>query len=275
MVSSLSLKKPNNKIDVIYENADSINGRWAENQIAKSLEYIEYIFDENDLVGKNTFILTSTDLLSGISVERTMEIDVSEYKYKKDEFKSFDEFLKYILDYSYVGDPDRIIDAVIYAEKNELIFYPVILSALVEITAKNSYIMDSMKKELKKTFGKNTQSIDIFLNASDNYIKNIEKLDPPSRSNISLPDKINDIMDYGACEGIFFVTGSYIAAEMIAESAKTQAFSKEMIAEYGAYSIEEMIEGNPLFAAYCKFMIKHEPSVSESTKNYLADLLGQ
>ena len=194
---------------------------------------------------------------------------------KKDEFKSFDEFLKYILDYSYVGDPDRIIDAVIYAEKNELIFYPVILSALVEITAKNSYIMDSMKKELKKTFGKNTQSIDIFLNASDNYIKNIEMLDPPSRSNISLPDKINDIMDYGACEGIFFVTGSYIAAKMIAESAKTQAFSKEMIAEYGAYSIEEMIEGNPLFAAYCKFMIKHEPSVSESTKNYLADLLGQ
>ena len=83
MVSSLSLKKPNNKIDVIYENADSINGRWAENQIAKSLEYIEYIFDENDLVGKNTFILTSTDLLSGITVERTMEIDVSEYKYKK------------------------------------------------------------------------------------------------------------------------------------------------------------------------------------------------
>ena len=167
----------------------------------------------------------------------------------------------YILDYSYVSDPDRIIDAVIYAEKNELIFYPVILSALVEITTKNSYIMDSMKKELKKTFGKTTQSIDIFLNASDNYIKNIEKLDPPSRSNISLPDKINDIMDYGACEGIFFVTGSYIAAKMIAE--------------YGAYSIEEMIEGSPLFAAYCKFMIKHEPSVSESTKNYLADLLGQ
>lgn len=274
---TLSVKniKPDGSEKVLGENLTAFEGAANEGEIIKSTISLEYMIEDGDPLGEYTFVIDSKDEIADKTYESVFKVNFTDYKYEKNEFKSDDEFTDFLYNYSVYPEPERIIDAVIYAEKNYMLTNSVTYGALQELLAKNSYLADAAKVEFEKEFGKDgTETLQLLISGVANYVNLLKSADIPTVTNISLPSDINgNIFFYGATIGVYFVTGSYDAAVLLASSLGKYEFAEEYMAEQDVPDIKELIQYDELFNAYCNFMIQYDDSLDKRTKEKIAALI--
>ncbi|WP_226393608.1 hypothetical protein [Ructibacterium gallinarum] len=118
----------------------------AGTEIKVLLNGTKLIFAVPPPLGKYTFTIYSADCISRKTIDNSFDVNFTDYQYQKQEFQSMDDFMSFIFLYGILPQPDRMIDAVIYAEKN-LLTSLMILSALVEIMA-TPYLAQVLVKRL-------------------------------------------------------------------------------------------------------------------------------
>ncbi|MDD4689539.1 MAG: copper amine oxidase N-terminal domain-containing protein [Eubacteriales bacterium] len=271
---STTIKKPDGK-ESVAKDIVAIDGKTMPNQIIKSMLDIEYTIDENDPLGVYEFTIESKDIIGNQTRTDDFTVNFSEYRYNKNEFKSTDELLDYISYYSKDPNPDRVIDAVLYAEKNNLITYPIIFAGLVEIMAKNPYISEEAIAQFENEFGKGgTETLRLLDNTAASYMETIKNNNPPTVTMVAVTDDIgNDIMLYGATIGAYFTGASYEAVKVLANSLTTTTFSPEKIDEYGVITFRKLVETDELFRAYCTHMYNYDNSIKKDVKEKLGQML--
>lgn len=272
----ISRKNPNGEEAVLAEDIVAIDGKTMPNQLIKSTTELQYSLDDTDPLGRYTFTIESTDVVGNKTCKSVFNVDFKEYGYVKNEFKSLGEFFTFLCNYGRNPEPDRIIDAIIYAEKNELITYPIVFAGLVEMLAKNSYQAESAVEEFEKEFGKNgTETLRLVENSAAQYLEMILSQEYPTFSNVAYSEDINgDIMLYGSAIGAYMTGASYGAAKAIVKSASEDTYSTEKMNEYMVPDAKTLADGDQLFRAYCTYMLNYDSSVSNAMKNTLKKILG-
>jgi len=270
----MKVKYPSGEEAVMGTDIPAMQGAGAPNLLIKSLYNVEYMLEETDDLGTYTFTIESKDHVANKTYTNIIEIEFVEYKYVKNEFKSVKELLDYIAGYGLNPDPDRIIDAIIFAEKNEILYYPTILGGIIEMYGKNPYIAKEAAIQFEKEFGPGgTEMLLLVDNTAATYYQSILANNPPTMTNVTYVEDIaGDIMSYGMNLGIYFASGSYDAAVTLAESYAKDKFSDELMEEYGIPKFEDVIKGDQLFMAYCYRMIFYDDNVSDTAKEKLIEL---
>lgn len=272
---SLKRKMPNGKEEYLIKDVVAIDGKTMPKQIIKSMSSIEYIIEETDPLGVYTFIVESKDVVGNKETKNVFTVDFKEYKYVKNEFKSTTELTEFVCNYAINPNPDRIIDAVIYAEKQGLITYPILFTGLVEMYAKNPYIVEEAVAAFEKEFGEGgTETLLLLDNSAAQYLENILSSNPPTMTRVAVTDDINgNIMMYGSAIGAYYTGASYDAAKVLIQSLEKKQFSDKEMEEYGVPSIKIIIENDPLFKAYCEYMLNIDTTLNSKTKQILSTLL--
>ena len=272
---SVTRKKSNGEETIIIKDAVAFEGSVTSRQIIKSGPTLEYMIDDTDPLGIYTFTIESKDVIGNKITTNTFYVDFSDYEYIKNEFKSNDELFNFVYGYAKNPNPDRIIDAIVYVEKNEMMTYPVLLTAFIEMCGKNMYLADAAAEVFEKEFGKeSTVTLGILSDAVSSYIQAIGDNNPPTLTYVALPKDIkNDIMLFGGCVGAYLAGGSYQAAKTLAATLKDNSFLDDKLDDYMVPAFEGLIETDPLFKAYCLYMQLYDDSVSQSVKDALNDLL--
>lgn len=272
---SITRKKANGEEAMIIKDAIAFKGKVMPKQIIKSGPTLEYMIDDTDSLGTYTFTIESKDVIGNKTTTNTFYVDFSDYKYIKNEFKSDDELLSFVYNYAKNPNPDRIIDAVVYAEKNQMMTYPVLLAAFIEMCGKNMYLADEAIEVFEKEFGNGlTDTLKILTGSVSNYIGAIYSNNPPTLTYVGVPKEIkNDIMLFGGCVGAYLASGSYDAVKLLATSLKDNKFPDEKLEDYMVPAFEQLIAPDPLFRAYCVYMQLYDNSVSQSVKKELEKLL--
>lgn len=272
---SITRKKANGEEATIVKDGVAFDGKVMPKQIIKSGPTLEYTIDDTDPLGTYTFTIESKDVVGNKTTTNTFYVDFADYQYTKEEFKSNDELLNFVYNYAKNPNPNRIIDAVVYAEKNELMTYPVLLTAFIEMMAKNPYLAESAVEIFEQEFGKGgTETLKILDDSASSYIQAIRKNNPPTLTFVGVPKEIkNDIMLFGGCVGAYLASGSYEAAKVLATSLVDSEFSDDKLKGYMVPEFEKLIDTDPLFKAYCIYMQLYDTSISKGIKDKLEDLL--
>lgn len=272
---SIKLKKPDGKDNVIAKDVVAIDGKAMPKQIIKSLNSMEYMIDDSDPLGMYIFTIESKDVIGNKTTENIFAVNFTDYKYKKNEFKSVEELTEFVANYSRNPNPDRIIDAVIYAEKNGLITYPILFTGFVEMLAKNPYLTQTAVEQFEKEFGADgTETLLLVENTAAQYLRSILSSKTPTFTQVAVTNDINgDIMLYGSAVGAYFTGASYDAAKVLVKSLDKGRFSSEDMMEYGVPELETLVENDPLFNAYCVYMLNYDSSIGSKTKANLSNLL--
>ena len=272
---SIKRKKPDGKEDVIGKDMIAIDGKTMPKQIIKSVNAMEYMIDDTDPLGVYTFTIESKDIIGNKTTKNVFTVNFTDYEYKKNEFKSAEELTEFVANYSRNPNPDRIIDAIIYAEKHELITYPILFTGFVEMLAKNPFLVQNAIDEFEKEFGKGgTETLLLVENTAAQYLNNILSSNPPTFTQVAVTNDIDgDIMMYGSAIGAYFTGASYDAAKVLIKSLNKGQFSPEDMKEYGVTEINFLIENDPLFEAYCVYMLNYDSSIDSKTKATLSNLL--
>ena len=272
---SVKQKKSDGREDYLGKDIVAIDGTTMPNQLIKSITDLEYMIDETDPLGKYTFVIESKDVIGNKTTENVFTVDFQEYKYEKNEFESSDELAEFVCKYSRNPNPDRIIDAIIYAEKNDLITYPIYFTGFVEMLAKNPYISRAAIEEFEKEFGTGgTDTLLLLDNTAAQYLNAILSSDPPTMTQVAVTSDIDGkIMLYGSAVGAYLTGASYDAAKVLIQSLGKYQFSKEDMIEYGVPEIEFLIENDSLFKAYCEYMVNYDGSLDSKTKEIVSKLL--
>ena len=270
----IKVKYPSGEENVMGTDIPAFVGKGESNLIIKSMYNIEYWIEDGDELGTYTFTVDSKDNIANKTFTSVFDIEFVEYKYEKNEFKSESELLEYISGYGLNPDPDRIIDAIIFAEKNDISYYPTILGALIEMYGKNPYLAEEAVIQFEKEFGPDgTEMLNLIDSTAATYYQNLLANNPPTMTNVSYDvDVAGDIMGYGMNMGIYFASCSYNVAVALAESYAKDNFSDELLAEYGIPRFEDVFGGDPLFMAYCYRMIHYDNQVSNVAKEKLLKL---
>lgn len=268
---TISRRKPGGQDEIIVKDAVAIDGKSAKNQIVKSMTELEYRIDETDPLGEYIFTVESKDVIGNKTAKNTFHVVFSDYKYVKNEFKSDDELLDFVYNYGRNPDPDRIIDAAIYAEKHEMITYPIIFTGLVEMMAKNAYIAKAAVAEFEKEFGVGgTETLRLVENTAATYLDTILNSNPPTYTQVAVSENIDgNIMLYGSAIGAYLTAASYGAAKLLVQSQND--FSEELMEEYGVFSLKQLAQSDPLFKAYCTNMLYY--NIDEKTKDRIEQIL--
>ncbi len=272
---SIKYKKPNGEESIIANDIVAIDGKTMPNQIIMSLNSMEYMIDDTDPLGTYTFIIESKDVIGNKTTKNVFTVNFTDYEYKKKEFKSAEELTEFVVNYSRNPNPDRIIDAIIYAEKHGLITYPILFTGFVEMLAKNPYLAQNAINEFEKEFGKGgTETLLLVDNAAAQYLNTILSSNPPTFTQVSVTNDINgDIMLYGSAVGAYFTGASYEAAKVLVKSLNKGSFSPEDMEEYGVPELKILVRNDPLFNAYCVYMMNYDNSLDSKTKATLSNLL--
>jgi hypothetical protein len=272
---SITRKKSNGEEATIIKDAVAFEGKVMPKQIIKSVGTLEYMIDDTDPLGVYTFTIESKDVVGNKTTTNTFYVEFADYKYAKNEFKSDDELFNFVYNYAKNPNPDRIIDAIVYTEKKEMMTYPVLLTAFIEMLGKNPYLAAPAIEVLEKELGKGgTETLKILESSASRYIQAIQENNPPTLTYVGVPKEIkNDIMMYGGCFGAYLASGSYDAAKVLATVLEYDKFSDDKLKEYMVPAFENIIETDPLFEAYCIYMQLHDTSVSKTVKDKLKTLL--
>ena len=270
----IKVKYPSGEENVMGTDIPAFVGKGQPDLIIKSMYNIEYQIEDGDDLGTYTFTIDSKDHVANKTFTSVFDIEFFDYKYEKNEFKSESELLEYISGYGLNPDPDRIIDAIIFAEKNDISYYPTILGALIEMYGKNPYLAEEAVVQFEKEFGPGgTEMLKLIDSTAATYYQSLLDNNPPTMTNVSYDDDIaGDIMGYGMNMGIYFASGSYNSAVALAESYAKDNFSDELLEEYGIPKFEDVFEGDSLFMAYCYRMIYYDNQVSDVAKEKLLKL---
>lgn len=272
---SIKYKKPDGKESIIANDIVAIDGKTMPKQIIKSVNALEYMIDDTDPLGVYTFTIESKDVIGNKTTKNVFTVNFTDYEYKKNEFKSAEELTEFVANYSRNPNPDRIIDAIIYAEKHELITYPILFTGFVEMLAKNPYLAQNAVNEFEKEFGNGgTETLLLVENTAAQYLNNILSSNPPTFTQVAVTNDINgDIMMYGSAVGAYFTGASYDAAKVLVKSLNKGQFSPEYMKEYGVPELKVLIENDPLFNAYCVYMLNYDNSIDNKTKVSLSNIL--
>lgn len=272
---SITRKKPNGEEATIIKDGVAFDGKVMPKQIIKSGPTLEYMIDDTDPLGTYTFTIESKDMVGNKTTTNTFYVDFADYKYTKEEFKSNDELFNFVYNYAKNPNPDRIIDAIVYTEKNEMMTYPVLLTSFIEMIAKNPYLAESAVEVFEQEFGKGgTETLKILDSSASSYIQAIRKNNPPTLTFVGVPKEIkNDIMLFGGSVGAYLASGSYEAAKVLATSLEDSKFSDDKLEDYMVPAFENLIETDPLFKAYCMYMQLYDTSISKTIKDKLGILL--
>lgn len=275
VVYSIKLKYPNGTEVNIAEDIVAFDGTTMPKQIIKSISGLEYAIDDTDPLGTYTFTIESKDVIGNKTIENVFSVNFTEYEYEKSEFGSIEELTEFVTNYSRNPDPDRIIDAIIYAEKQGLVPYPVFFTAFVEMLAKNPYLVPDAVDEFEKEFGEGgTETLVLLQNTAAQYLNIILTSNPPTFTRVVVTESIDgNIMMYGNAVGAYFAGASYDAAKALVQSLKNTQFSSELMRDYGVPELTFLIENDPLFRAYCVYMLNFEKSLDIQTKEALFGLL--
>lgn len=270
----IKVKNPSGEETVMATDLPALSGLGDNEVVMKSIYNLEYVLEDGDELGTYTFTIESKDNIANKTNTSTFDVEFTEYKYEKNEFKSENELLAFIRGYGLNPEPERIIDAIIFAEKNNVLFYPIIFGSLVEMYAKNQYIVEEATAQIEKEFGPNgTEMTQLLDETATMYYQSLMENDPPTMTNVSFDyDVDGDIMGYGMNMGIYFASCSYDVAVALAESYARDNFSDEQLTEYGLPRFEELFENDPLFMAYCYSMIVYDDYVSDAAKDKLITL---
>lgn len=270
----IKVKYPSGEETVMGTDIPALKGKGTADLIIKSMYNVEYWLEETDDLGTYTFTVESKDHVANKTVTSVFDIEFAEYKYDKNEFKTQEELLAYIRGYGQNPEPDRIIDAIIFAEKNDILYYPVIFGSVIEMYGKNPYLSEEAMIQFEKEFGPGgTEMLKLIDSTAVTYYQNLINNNPPTMTNVSYDsDVAGDIMSYGMNMGIYFASGSYDAAVALAESYAKDNFSDELLEEYGIPKFEDVFEGDSLFMAYCYRMIHYDSQVSDVAKAKLLEL---
>lgn len=272
---TIKRKKPNGNDEIIGQDIVAIDGQAMPKQIIKSMTHLEYSIDETDPVGTYTFTIESKDVVGNKTTQNVFTVNFKEYTYVKNEFKSVEELAEFVCNYAQNPNPDRVIDAIIYAEKNELITYPILFTGFIEMLAKNPYLAEAAVNEFEKEFGKGgTQTLLLVENTAAEYYKTIKASNPPTMTQVAVTNDINgDIMMYGNAIGAYFTGASYDAARVLIQSLKQGEFSEEKMNEYGVPAVQTLVDNDLLFRAYCEHMLHYDDSTDSQMKEALSKLL--
>ena len=106
------------------------------------------------------------------------------------------------------------------------------------------------------------------------YLDTILSSNLPTFTKAAVTDDISgSIMMYGSVVGVYFTSASYDAAKVLVKSLNKEAFSSELMMEYIVPEIKELIDNDPLFNAYCVYMMNSDDSLDQRTKESLKTLL--
>jgi hypothetical protein len=141
--------------------------------------------------------------------------------------------------------------------------------------AKNPYLAQNAINEFEKEFGAGgTETLLLVENTAAQYLDNILSSNPPTFTQVAVTNDINgDIMMYGSAVGAYFTGASYDAAKVLVKSLNKGQFSPEDMKEYGVPELKVLIENDPLFNAYCVYMLNYDNSIDSKTKANLSKLL--
>lgn len=272
---TIKRKKANGEETVIGQDIVAFEGLTAPKQIIKSTKTLEYMIDDSDPLGTYTFTIESKDVVGNKTTTNVFNVEFSEYKYTKNEFKSSDEFGSFYLNYAKNPQPERITDAIIYAVEDELLTNSDFIIAFSDMLAKNPYLMESNIEELQKKFGNyGTETLKLLEDTATEYLKRWS--DKKTITYVELPDQIQDDMGFGACLGLYFTSGSYDAAKMLTTPLEYHNATDAKIKTYydgSVYALQLRLQDDPLFKAYCIYMRDFDDSVSQTVKDELKALL--
>lgn len=275
VVYKITLRRSDGSEEILGTDIPAISGKAAPSQMIKAITSLEYNIDETDPLGTYTFTIESTDKIANKTITNEFDVTFVEYTNTDFEFDSAENVLAFMANYQMIPEPGMIIPAIIYVEKNGLMVYPAFLTGFVELLAKNPYLIPIAEQEFEKEFGKDgTPTLEILMTSVDAYIEIIQNNNPPTITFVSTAPEIgDDIMLYGGCLGVYMVSGSYDAARAMVESLITSDFTAAEHFEYMTVSVEKLIDNDPLFKAYCTYMMLYDATVSDAVKQELAKLL--
>ena len=141
--------------------------------------------------------------------------------------------------------------------------------------AKNPYLTQTAVEQFEKEFGADgTETLLLVENTAAQYLRSILSSKTPTFTQVAVTNDINgDIMLYGSAVGAYFTGASYDAAKVLVKSLDKGRFSSEDMMEYGVPELETLVENDPLFNAYCVYMLNYDSSIGSKTKANLSNLL--
>jgi hypothetical protein len=202
-------------------------------------------------------------------------VEFSDYEYINKPFKTDNEFAEFLYPYGREPNPDRIIDAVIYAEKSENLYNPVIYAALLEIVSKNPYLMEPLLDVVIDEFGGDASEILlIFLNTALDYILTSFERELRTHSYVATPTEVyGDAFLIDVCVGLFFASCSYEAAKQVVLALETGLYADGVYVGGAEKNVSTIMAGDPLFLAYCINMITYDASVCVTVKSELLKVM--
>ena len=272
---SVTIKKSDGEEDELVKGAVAFEGSAAPGQVIKASPTFEYSLDSADPLGVYTFTIESKDVVGNKAITNTFQVEFSDYAYNKNEFKSDEEFFGFVYNYSRDPKPDRIIDAIIYAENKGVVLFPIMQTAFSEMLTKNEYVIEPAVESLKREFGENlTETLKTLVRNVDAYIEKILANNPPSLTYVEVPAYSGgSIMQFSGCVGVYLTSGSYAAAKELAVIYSENKFTNTELGYFMAPTLEELVELDPLMRGYCTYMLLYDNAVSQSIKGELGPLI--
>ena len=275
VIFDLTITYPNGTQKTIGKNIEAISKKCAPNQLVMSSSIIDYEIDNTDQLGTYTFTFESKDESGKAVTKNDVKVVFSDYKYIKKEFKTTNELFDYFMYYRTNPNPERITDALIFAQENNMLNAPVLFFGFNEILAKNPYLIESTFSELKNKFGKLDENLMVLKDTCEQYSKALKNYGIPY-AYVDLPETCTDDFTYGSVMGIFLVSSSYNAAKILAEALLYKNSSSDKLKKYYESStpvLMELIKSSDLLFAYCLYMINYDDTISQTIKSELKSLL--
>ncbi len=270
---TITVIKPDGSREVLVEDATIIDGYAPAEQIIKAPQDLEYILNDEDFLGEYTFVLESEDVLGKRVITNEIEITLEDYVYTPNSLGETEDFSEFLYGYGQNPDPDRIIDTIIWLEKNDMLGYPMIFSAALEMMVKNPHIAIAAIEAFRKEFGiEGTETLRYLDECYAEYMEILLKAEE-GMSYVEMIESEHLLRDKGLALGSYFASGSYKAAKKYAELIYYEDLTQEEVYEYMLPNVRSMINYDPLFRAYCIYIVLYDEDFDDEARKFLADML--